>query len=75
MWIQTTVILSIVSDFTTCMSINHKQLLFKLVLKNWYFVPIPVFNTKKKKRLGSQYSGSQDHSVVSPICTSLCKAL
>jgi hypothetical protein len=31
------------------MSINHKQLFFKLVLKNWYFVPIPVFNAKKKK--------------------------
>ena len=42
--------------------IHHKQLFYKLLVQNRYFVPIPVFEHQK------HLTGSLDHGIVSPSC-------
>jgi hypothetical protein len=47
--------------FIACVWIHHKQLFYKLLVENRYFVPVPVFEYQK------HLTGSCDHSIVSPI--------
>jgi len=51
-----------VVGFIACVWIYHKQLFYKLLVENRYFVPIPVFEHQK------QLTGSFDHGIVSPNC-------
>ena len=49
-----------VVGFIACVWIHHKQLFYKLLVENRYFVSVPIFEHQK------QVTRSRDHSIVSP---------
>jgi hypothetical protein len=49
-----------VVSFIACVWIRHKQLFYKVLEENRYFVSVPVFEHWK------QVTGSRDHGIVSP---------